>query len=120
MAAQMQDQPHPIINPKSLNEVSAYSVINPNSIGVNRLPKTQSLATKEIERAPQLSEPDAISQPEPPPFTPPDSLNQLPNTQANPRADAALIANPWLEIAKRSGLSVPPKTNPIPPLDNPA
>jgi len=120
MAAQMQDQPHPIVDPKSLNEVSAYSGINPNSIGVNHLPKTQSLATKEIEQTPQLSEPEAINPPEPPPFAPPDSLNQLPNTRANPSADTALIANPWLEIAKHSGLSIPPKADPITPSDHSA
>lgn len=115
MAAQMQDQPHPIIDPQLVNEVSAHSGINPNSIGVNHLPKTQSRATKEIEQVPQLPEPQSISPPEPSSFTPPN----LPNTRINPSADAALIANPWLEIAKHSGLSVPPKADPTPPSDHP-
>ena len=109
MAAQMQDQPHPIIDPQSLNEVSAYSGINPNSIGVNHLPKTQSRVAEKVEQAPELPEPET---PEPP--------VALPNTQINPSANAALIANPWLEIAKHSGFSVPPKTDLIPPSDHPA
>ena len=119
MAAQMQDQPHPIIDPQSLNEVSAHSGINPNNIGVNHLPKTQSRVTKEIEQEPQLPKPQAINPPEPPTFAPPNLPNQLPNTRINPSANAALIANPWLEIAKHSGLSVPPKADPIPPSDHP-
>jgi integrase len=109
MAAQMQGQPHPIVDPQSLNEVSAHSGINPNSIGVNHLPKTQSRATKEIEQAPELPEPEI-----------PKTPVALPNTRINPSTDAALIANPWLEIAKHSGLSVPPKADPIPPSDHPA
>ena len=112
MAAQMQDQPHPIVDPQSLNEVSAHSGINPSSIGVNHLPKTQSRATKAIEQTPQLPEPQAINQPKLPPFAPPNLPNQLPDTRVNPSADAALIANPWLEMAKHSGLSVPPKADP--------
>ncbi len=120
MAAQMQDQPHPIIDPQVVYEVSAHSGINSNSIGVNHLPKTQSRATKEIEKAPQLPEPQSINLPEPPPLAPLNLPNQLPNTRINPSANAALIANPWLEIAKHSGLSAPPKTDPIPPSDYPA
>ncbi|MEI7614734.1 MAG: DUF3596 domain-containing protein [Betaproteobacteria bacterium] len=120
MAAQMQDQPHPLINPQSLNEVSAHSAINLNSIGVNHLPKTQSRATKEIEQAPQLPKPQPINLPELPPFAPPNLPNQLPNTRVNPSANAALIANPWLEIAKHSGLSMPPKADPTLPSDHPA
>jgi integrase len=108
MAAQMQDQPHPVINPQSLNEVSAYSGINPNSIGVNHLPKTQSQVTEKVEQAPDLPEPEVPA----PPIA-------LPNTRINPSANAALIANPWLEIAKHSGLSVPPTAEPIPPSDHP-
>ena len=96
------------MDPQSLNEVSAHSGINPSSIGVNRLPKTQSRATKEIEQEPELPEPET-----------PKPLVALPNTRINPSADAALIANPWLEIAKHSGLSVPPKADPIPPSDHP-
>ena len=119
MAAQMQDQPHPIIDPQLANEVSAHSGINPNSIGVNHLPKTQSRAPKATEQTPQLPEPQAINQPKLPPFSPPNFPNQLPDTQVNPSADAALIANPWLEIAKHSGLSVPPKADPIPSSDHP-
>ncbi|MDH6242355.1 integrase [Polynucleobacter sphagniphilus] len=119
MAAQMQDQPHPIIDPQLANEVSAHSGINPNSIGVNHLPKTQSRAPKATEQTPQLPEPQAINQPKLPPFSPPNLPNQLPDTQVNPSADAALIANPWLEIAKHSGLSVPPKADPIPSSDHP-
>ena len=119
MAAQMQDQPHPIVDPQLANEVSAHSFINPNSIGVNHLPKTQSRATKEIEQEPQLPKPQAINPPEPPPFAPPNLPNQLPDTRVNPSADAALIANPWLEIAKHSGLSMPPKADPTPPSDHP-
>jgi integrase len=87
---------------------------------VNYLPKTQSRETKEIEQVQQLPEPQAINQPKPPPFAPPNLPNQLPDTRVNPNADAALIANPWLEIAKHSGLSVPPKADPIPPSDHPA
>jgi integrase len=109
MAAQMQDQPHPVINPQSLNEVSAYSGINPNSIGVNHLPKPQSRVTEKVEQAPELPEPETPK----PPVT-------LPNTRINPSADTALISNPWLEIAKHSGLSVPPTADPIPPSDHPA
>jgi len=109
MAAQMQDQPHPIVDPQSLNEVSAYSGINPNSIGVNYLPKTQSRVAEKVKQAPELPEPET---PEPP--------VALPNNRINPSADAALIANPWLEIAKHSGISVPPKTDLIPPSDHPA
>ena len=119
MAAQMQERPHPIINPQLANEVSAHSGINPNSIGVNHLPKTQSRATKAIEQTPQLPEPQAINQPKLPPFAPPNLPNQPPDTRVNPSADAALIANPWLEIAKHSGLSVPPKADPIPSSDHP-
>ena len=109
MAAQMQDQPHPIVDPQLANEVSAHSGINPNSIGVNRLPKTQSRVTEKDEQAPELPEPET---PKPP--------VALPNTRINPSADAALIVNPWLEIAKHSGLSMPPKVDPIPPSDHPA
>jgi integrase len=120
MAAQMQDQPHPIIDPQSLNEVSAHSGINPNNIGVNHLPKTQCRVTKVIEQMPQLPEPQAINPPEPPTFAPPNLPNQLPNTRINPSANAALIANPWLEIAKHSGLSMPPNADPTLPSDPPA
>jgi len=120
MAARMQDQPHPIIDPQSLNEVSAYSGINPNSIGMNHLPKTQSRLTKAIEQTPQLPELQPMEPPAPPTFGPPDSPNKLPNTWINSSADAALIANPWLEIAKHSGLSVPCSTDSIPPSDHPA
>jgi integrase len=120
MAAQMQDQPHPIIDPQVVDEVSTHSGINPNSIGVNRLPKTQSRVTKEIEQVPQLPEPQSINLPEPPPLAPLNLPNQPPNTRINPCADAALIANPWLEIAKHSGLSVPPRVDLVPPLDHPA
>ena len=109
MAAQIQDQPHPIIDPNLINEVSAYSAINPNNIGVNRFPKIQTRPNKEVEQAPKLSE-----RPTPePPAAPP-------NTQINPNTDAALVANPWLEIAKHSGLSAPHKTDSISPSDHSA
>ncbi|WP_161485635.1 hypothetical protein [Polynucleobacter sp. MWH-Tro8-2-5-gr] len=108
----MQDQPHPIIDPQSLNEVSAHSGINPNRIGVNRLPKTQSRATKEIEQATQLPGPQSMTLPASPPLSSPDSPNQLPNIRINQGADTGLIANPWLEIAKHSGLSVAPSNEP--------
>ncbi|MDH6302517.1 integrase [Polynucleobacter sphagniphilus] len=112
MAAQMQDQPHPIINPDLANEVSKHSGINANSIGVNRLPKTQSRATKEIEQATQLPGPQSMTLPASPPLSSPDSPNQLPNIRINQGADTGLIANPWLEIAKHSGLSVAPSNEP--------
>ena len=111
MAAQMQDKPHPIVDPQLANEVSAHSGLNINSIGVNHLPKTQDRLIKEIEQAPQLPEPASMEQPASSSFCPPDSLNQLPNTQINSSADAGLIANPWLEIAKHSGLLAPPKAD---------
>lgn len=68
MAAQIQDQPHPIVDPQLVDEVSACSGVNPNSIGVNHLPKTQSRVTKEFEQVPRLPEPQAINPPELPPF----------------------------------------------------
>jgi integrase len=124
MAAQMQDQPHPIINPDLANEVSKHSGINLNSIGVNRLPKTQSRATKEIEQATQLPGSQSMTLPASPPLSSPDSLNQLPNIRINQGADTGLIANPWLEIAKHSGLSVAlsnePTTSPEKPPGGPS
>ena len=120
MAAQMQDQPHPIINPDLANEVSKHSGINPNSIGVNRLPKTQSRATKEIEQATQLPGPQSMTLPASLPLSSPDSLSQLPNTKINPSANAALIANPWLQIAKHTGFSEPHPTDSTPSSDQPA
>ena len=117
MATQMQDQAHPIVDPQSLNEVSAYSGINPNSVGVNHLPKTQSRVTKKIEQTPQLRDPQPMEPPASPPFTLPDSPNLLPNIRINPSADAALIANPWLAIAKHSSLSVPASNELSPPFN---
>lgn len=105
------------INPTRFLQINA--LLDPSSIGVNHLPKTQSRATKAIEQTPQLPEPQAINQPKLPPFAPPNLPNQLPDTRVNPSADAALIANPWLEMAKHSGLSVSPKADPIPSSDHP-
>jgi integrase len=106
MAAQIQDQPHPIIDPNLTSEVSAYSAINPNNIGVNRFPKIKTRPNKEIAQSPKLFEPPA-----------PEPRVALPNTQINPNTDAVLIANPWLEIAKHSALPAPHTTHPLLPLD---
>jgi integrase len=107
MAAQMQDQPHPIISP--------HSYINSNNIGVNHLPKTQSRLIEKNELGSILLETPMSAS-----FTPLNLLHALPNTRVNPSDDAGLIANPWLAIAKHSSLSVPASNELNPPFNRPS
>lgn len=98
MASQMQDQPHPIVNPEVADVVNALPGVNQNNMGVNRLPKSQGSKVERNQQEQKAPEPLAIDENDLPAFA-------SKNIKAADRADSTFAANPWLEIAMHAGHS---------------